>query len=71
MDGVVFLVDAEDKERFPEAKKELSVGEKDMNNHFRNFFQMRNLRMFLSLSLVTRLIFRMLLLNKNCVLLLT
>lgn len=25
VDGVVFIVDAEDKERFPEARKELSV----------------------------------------------
>ena len=25
MDGVIFLVDAEDKERFPEARQELSV----------------------------------------------
>lgn len=26
VDGVIFLVDAEDKDRFPEAKQELSVG---------------------------------------------
>ena len=60
VDGIIFIVDAEDKERFPEAKKELSVCFLLKYNMDRSCLPRRSWPMFPSLFSVTRLICLML-----------